>query len=298
MRFVVAVMVLAALGLALWRWWPGKGLADEAFAALYAQPLKAEAPRAVYHLGHSLVGRDMPAMLAALGGHRYASQLGWGASLMNHWTGEVPGFAEENGSAAFRAAGEALDSGDYSVVVLTEMVELRDAIRWHDTGHYLAEWARRARAADPDVRVYLYETWHRLDDPEGWATRIAKDRTALWENRVLRPAVAEVGAIHVIPGGQVMAALVADAEAGRLPGIAGRKDFFADDIHLTDLGAYAIALVHYAVIYGRSPEGLPHQAPRADGVMAGAPSPAAALAMQKVVWRIVSGYPLAGVPVE
>jgi hypothetical protein len=298
MRIAVALVVLVALGLALWRFWPARGQTDTDFAALYADPLTPQAPDAVYHLGHSLVGRDMPAMLAALGGHGHNSQLGWGASLMNHWTGEVPGFAEENRPPVFRDAGEALDSGEFPVVVLTEMVELRDAIRWHDSGHYLAEWAARARAANPDVRLYLYETWHRLDDPAGWEARVAADLPALWEAEVLRPAVAQAGVIHVIPGGQVMAALVAEAEAGRLPGIAGRRDFFGDDIHLTDLGAYAIALAHYAVIYGRSPVGLPHLASGADGTAKGAPSPEAARAMQEVVWRVVTGYPLTGVTVE
>jgi hypothetical protein len=298
MRIAIALAVLAVAGLAAWRFWPAKGLSDQEFAALYAQPLVPQAPGAVYHLGHSLVGRDMPAMLAAMGGHSHNSQLGWGASLMNHWTGEVPGFAEENRPPIFRDAGQALDSGTYPVIVLTEMVELRDAIRWHDSGHYLAQWTARARAANPDVRVYLYETWHRLDDPAGWEARVAADLPALWEAQVLRPAVDRAGVIHVIPGGQVMAALVAEAEAGRLPGIAERQDFFSDDIHLTDLGAYAVALAHYAVIYGRSPVGLPHQVAGADGTVKGAPSPEAAQAMQEVVWRVVTGYPLTGVKVR
>ena len=45
----------------------------------------------VFHLGHSLVGRDMPAMLqqlavaAGFDDHTYESQLGWGTSLRSHW---------------------------------------------------------------------------------------------------------------------------------------------------------------------------------------------------------------------
>ncbi len=48
-------------------------------ATLYETPLPApEGPLTVFHLGHSLVGRDMPAMLAQLAGHgSHASQLGW-----------------------------------------------------------------------------------------------------------------------------------------------------------------------------------------------------------------------------
>jgi hypothetical protein len=292
---LVALLVLAAL----WRFWPARALSDTVFAAHYAAKVTPpDGPVAVYHLGHSLVGRDMPAMLAAMSGHPFNSQLGWGASLMNHWKGDVPGFAEENRPPAFRDAGQAVDSGDYPVVVLTEMVELRDAIRWHHSADYLARWASRAKAANPGVRVYLYETWHRLDDPAGWAERVAADLPDLWEGQVLRPAVARAGVIRVIPGGQVMAALVAKAEAGHLPGVTGKQDFFTDEIHVTGLGAYAMALTHHAVIYARSPRGLPARIPGADGTLIGAPSEEAARVMQEVVWRVVTGYPLSGVGVE
>lgn len=290
---LAALAGAAAGGLALWR---RPRLSDAAFAALYAAPLDPpRGPVDVYHLGHSLVGRDMPAMLAQLGGHRWHSQLGWGASLRDHWREEVPGHEAENATEAFRPAGEALDSGAYPVVVLTEMVELRDAIRWHDSARHLARWAMRARAARPDVRLYLYETWHRLDDPAGWEARIAADLPALWEAQLLRPAVEQAGPIHVIPGGQVMAALAAAAEAGELPGLADRQDFFADDIHFNDLGAYAMALTHFAAIYGRSPEGLPHRLRRADGSAAVPPPEEAVAKMQGLVWRVVAGYALAGV---
>lgn len=293
---VGAALGLAVLALGLVRFWPVPSLSEADRAGLYSAPLAPPTgPVAVYHLGHSLVGRDMPAMLAAAAGHGYASQLGWGASLMNHWQGEVPGFAEENQSPAFRPALEALDSGAYPVVVLTEMVELRDALRWHDSARYLATWAARAKAANPAVRVYLYETWHRLDDPDGWPERVEADLAALWEAEVLHPAVAQAGAIHVIPGGQVMMAVAAEAEAGRIPGLTGREDLFADDIHFNDIGAWLMAMVHHAVIYGVSPEGLPPLLPRADGTLAGAPSPEAALAMQRVVWRVVGSYALTGV---
>ena len=189
MRSILPLAVVGA-GLAVWWLWPNRALSDAQFSALYVNPPAIEAPKAVYHLGHSLVGRDMPAMLAQLGGHSWNSQLGWGASLMNHWTGEVPGFAEENRPPAFRDAKEALESGAYPVVVLTEMVELRDAIRWHSSADHLAKWALRAKAANPEVRVYLYETWHRLDDPSGWEARVKSDLAALWEAQVLRPGPA------------------------------------------------------------------------------------------------------------
>ncbi|QYK42265.1 MAG: hypothetical protein KF887_03805 [Paracoccaceae bacterium] len=281
-------------------------LDDAAFAARYATALPPpEGALSIYHLGHSLVGRDMPAMVAQLAGaagldgHAWHSQLGWGASLDQHWRDEVPGFEQENGTPAFRPARAALASGDYDAVVLTEMVELRDAIRWHDSARALADWAALARAGRGDARVYLYETWHRLDDPDGWLSRLDADLPRLWEGVLLRQAMARsgVGTIHVIPAGQAMAAVVRAVEAGEIPGLTTRDDLFArtpegmlDPIHLNDIGAYVVALTHFAVLYGRSPEGLPHALTRADGSPATAPEPEAAAAMQRLVWRAVLGY--------
>lgn len=299
MRFVAAgVAALAALAGAAWWLWPARALTEEAFARLYAEPLAPPAgPVDVYHLGHSLVGHDMPAMFAAASGHRWAAQLGWGASLKNHLDGAVPGFDEANAHEHFLPVQEAAASGAWPVVVLTEMIELRDSLRYHDAAATLAEWARRFRAGNPDVRIYLYETWHHTDDGNGWLARIDRDLPRLWEGRLLRVAMAGegTGTIHVVPGGQVMAALVRAAGDGAIPGVAGERDFISDTIHFTDLGAWAMAMTHYAVIRGRSPEGLPARLPRGDGTLAGAPSEPAARAMQEIIWRVVTGYPPSGV---
>lgn len=297
----VAAAVAAGAGAAAWAWFGrAKTLSDAEWDAAFAKALPPPAgPMQTYHLGHSLVGRDMPAMLAEIAGHVHHSQLGWGSSLGDHWTGEVKGFAEENAHPAHRPVREALASGDYAAVVFTEMVELRDAIRYHDSAARLADWAALARKGRPDVRLYLYETWHRFGDPAGWLERIDADLPALWEGQVLRPAMAraglEAGVIHVIPGGQVMAAAVRAVEAGQVPGLTRREDFFTDDIHLNDIGAWLIAMTHYAVLYHRTPEGLPAQLARADGTPATPPPPDAAMALQKVVWQVVTGYPASGV---
>jgi hypothetical protein len=125
---------------------------------------------------------------------------------------------------------------------------------------------------------------------------VAADLPALWEAEVLRPAVARAGVIRVIPGGQVLAALVAEAEAGRLPGIADRRAFFTDDIHFGDLGS----LCHGAGAFRgdlRALSGRP--AACAAGAPTGRPAdpplPETARVMQQVVWRVVSGYGLTGV---
>ena len=285
-------------------------LDDAAMASLYASPPPPPAgPLNVFHLGHSLVGRDMPAMLAELAGPgaRYDSQLGWGTSLKAHWgDAEINGFATENDHIRYRDARQAIGGGGYDAVVLTEMVEIRDAIRSYASWDYLARWAKLAWQGNPEARVYFYETWHPLDDPEGWLNRLDRDPERYWEGEILRRALAVDGErpIYVIPAGTVFAAFTrAVAARGGVEGIAGPEDLFAltpegvrDPIHINDLGAYLVALTHYAVLYQRSPVGLPRALHRADGSPATAPSEEAARLMQETVWQVVRGHPLTGVP--
>ena len=87
-----------------------------------------------------------------------------------------------------------------------------------------------------------------------------------------------------------------------MDGLKGKEDLFArdekgelDPIHINDIGAYLVALTHYAVLYHRSPVGLPYQLRRADGSMANAPGPEAARLMQDIVWQVVTSYPKTGV---
>ncbi|RKF16926.1 hypothetical protein D6850_05190 [Roseovarius spongiae] len=290
---------LAVAG-AAWLLWP-RGPSAEEIAARYAAPLPApEGPLRVYHLGHSLVGRDMPAMLAQLAGegHRYESQLGWGASLRQHWEPDetINGFDAENDHPRHRPAREAVGSGDYDAVILTEMVEIKDAIKYHDSAQYLRKWADLARAADPAPRLYLYETWHRLDDPGGWLLRLDADLARYWEDALLFRTLDDAGApMRLIPAGQVMAHFVRTIETmGGVGNVQAREDLFqrkpdggVDPIHVNDLGAYLVALTHYAVLYHRSPVGLPHALRRADGTAADAPGPRVARLMQESVWDVV-----------
>ncbi|MGR3761992.1 hypothetical protein ACUXV3_17990 [Roseobacteraceae bacterium NS-SX3] len=272
-------------------------------------PLTApDGPLNVYHLGHSLVGPDMPHMLAQLAprGHSYNSQLGSGTTLKAHWEPEegILDFETANAAPAFRPARAAIGSGEYDAVVFTEMVELRDALRYHASAKYLRRWANLAREAAPQTRLYLYETWHRLDDPAGWASRIGGDLETLWLSKLAgsdtrrnpkRP-------LYLIPGGQAMAAVAQAAAEGHLAGLTGAEDLFRinpdgsrDMIHFNDLGAYVVALAHYAVLYQRSPAGLPHQLTRADGSPARAFAPETAAEVQRIVWQVVRRHPRTGI---
>ncbi len=270
--------------------------------ALYASPLALpDAPLSVYFMGHSLIGRDMPAMLAQLAeaGHRYDSQLGWGAELQAHWGDEpLDGAETENDHPRFREAHEAVDSGEYDVLVMTEKVSIESSIKYHDSWYYLSEWAAKAQAANPDIRLYMYETWHGLNVEEGWLERLDTDLAKNWEGEIIDRALATGkidGPIYVIPGGQVMAAVAREIEAGGIDGLATRQDLFDDTIHFNSIGAYLMAVTHYAVLYGRSPVGLPFNLVNAKDERVPMPSDKAARRMQEIVWDVVTGYTRTGV---
>jgi hypothetical protein len=211
-----------------------------------------------------------------------------------------------NRAPAWAEPRAALQSGRYDALVLTEMVELKDAIRWHDSSQHLARWAALARAARPDIRIFLYESWHDLTTPEGWLERLDTDPETLWEGTILAEAMAhpDTGIVHVIPAGRIMAHLVRQVEgAGGVAGMADRTDLFArtpegalDTIHINDLGAYLVALAHVAVLYQTDPRGLPWELTRADGTPATPPSPALARLMQESVWTVTRGLPATGLP--
>jgi hypothetical protein len=269
----------------------------------------------VFHLGHSLVGRDMPAMLmqlahaAGFSEHHYASQLGWGTSLQAHWEGgvEIGGYERENNHPHFRPAHEAIESGDYDTFILTEMVELRDAIRWHQSPEYLRRWAEAAQLARPDVRVYLYETWHDLANPDGWLPRLERDPTELWERELLDIVWAnpDLGPVHVVPATQVLAAVTRAMEAGQTaPGLQRPEDLFLrnpdgtlDTIHFNDQGNYLIALVHFATLYHQPVTGLPFALKLANGTAADAPDQGAAALMQRIVDEVMQHTQHTGLPI-
>lgn len=299
---------LLAATLAGCRQSPRAVISEAEARALYDAPtVRPSGPLSVFHLGHSLVGRNMPAMVAQLAGHGHVfhSQLGWGTSLKNHWDGEINGFEVENNHDAARPATPALQNGRYDAVVLTEMVDIRSAVRYHDSATYMHRWASLAREGNPEVRLYFYESWPNTDDAEGWFERVENDLGRHWEDEILIPAVrASATPIYMIPGGQALAASIAAVLArGSVDGVSTLDQFFevaadgdgADTIHVNDIGSYVIALTHYAVLYGSDPRGLPHQLLRADGSAALAPGETLAALIQQCVWDVVRGYRFTGV---
>lgn len=309
---LVALVVVAFAGAWLLAgWWQDRKAGDtgDDVQALYheAPRVLPAGPLRVYHLGHSLVGRDMPAMLAQLAGqgHDYALQLGWGTALSEHFQGPhaIAGFDAENDTPHYRDAHEAVASGDYDALIITEMVDLKDAIAYKDSRKAAGQWAAAA-AGKPEGEIFLYETWHPLDGKQDWLARLPQDLETMWKPDLLWPAARAAGKpVWLIPAGQVMAAVVHEAETQGIAELTSRKQLFGltaegeqDMIHPGDLGLYLVALTHYAVLYGRSPVGLPAALHLADGTPANAPSPELARRMQEIVWQVVREQPLTGIP--
>ena len=99
----------------------------------------------------------------------------------------------------------------------------------------------------------------------------------------------------------LLAAITRAAEAGGIPGLTDRNALFdllpdgtRDQIHLSPLGAYIVALTHYAVLYHRSPEGLPHQVTLSDGTAYTALDAEGAGILQGLVWQVVTALPRTG----
>ncbi len=173
-----------------------------------------------------------------------------------------------------------------------------------------AEYSRKffdaALKHSPQMQAWLYVQWPntRFDDSwsqaKGSTTPLKLKPATTWQQGVANhvaytEAVRDLanktykGApIRIVPAGLVLANLRTEIEAGRVAGISDFvKAMFDDDLHLSARGRYAVALAHYACIYGESPEGK--VSPLASGL-----TPEQAKIFARLTWDTVKNYPGAG----
>ncbi|WP_407155122.1 hypothetical protein [Bradyrhizobium sp. STM 3557] len=189
----------------------------------------------------------------------------------SEWTGYCAGQNREG--AGLDVAEELrqprrLAPGDkYDVLVVTERHDLPAIARKERTVLYLTDMAKHLLAGNPEAEVFLYHSWLGLNPDAPWPW-IDYERAVLpmWECIASRanldlPPRGDVPRVRVLPGGGALAELTAALWDGKVPGVAASTPgervrlLFSDHVHLSEAGRYFMALVHYAVLFGRSPEG-------------------------------------------
>jgi hypothetical protein len=264
-----------------------------------------------FYSGHSL-SEGVPEVVERIArslGHSFDFEMQMlGYSLLRQRTkGEVPSAPDWPGYRAGRnREGTGLDTaaelrqprrlaaGDkYDVLVVTERHDLPAIARKERTAFYLTDMAKHLLVGEPDAEVLLYHTWLPLnpDTPRPW---IDYERTAslMWECVASRanldlPTRGDGPRIRVLPGGSALADLTAALWDGKVPGVTAGSPgdrvrlLFVDNVHMSDAGRYFIALVHYAILFGSSPEGAVIPTPLL---------PETGRYMQTLAWQYVVSY--------
>jgi len=275
---------------------------------LISVSLFAQSPKTFY-IGHSL-SDQIPDMLQSLSDDDPAVNFSWvyqsipGAPLRWQWDRKNADDLSENPPQFYNFYNETdgLPSGDFDILVLTEAVPRYLSII-DETYEYADSFFNYATLSNPNLRVYLYEDWHCIKsgtptgcdydvDSNPWRQRLSDD-LPMWESVVdtLNSRYNPSTPVCLIPGGQGLARLYDSIQFGNVPGINSINEIFSDDIHLTDVGKYFIACIHFASIHNKSPIGLTNQTQHWWGGDLGAPSLETALKLQAIAWETVTKYP-------
>ena len=255
----------------------------------------------VLMVGHSLFGPTGPtmleeALLTGTGHGAVQAQIINGAPLKYNW--------ENSAQAEGVDARALLPQGGITHLVLTEAIPLANHVQWSQTDVFAQAFSGLAVAANPDVRIYVQETWHSLKSGTGeevaydagadvpWRTRLDQD-LPVWEGIVAQIAAgltSDTATVSLIPAGQALALLHDEIAAGKVAGLSDVAQLFDDDIHLNDMGHYFVAMVQFATLTGRDPLGLTRDITDRYGQPFDTPDEDLARALQRVAWTAVERY--------
>ncbi len=220
-----------------------------------------------------------------------------GSRVIQHWD-----VAEEKNKAK-----EALRSGKVDVLTLSP-------IHLPDDG--IEKFARLALEHNPKIRVTVQESWMPFDIYDTTFTlrpqKVDHNAPTGAELRKLHEAYFQSTDAHIsklnkdlgkellfaVPVGQAVIALREKIIAGQAPGLKTQEDLFTDPIgHARPPLQALVAYCHFAVIYRRSPVGLPIPA-----VLARANNPnwdeKLNRLLQELAWDAVAHHPLSGVKAQ
>jgi hypothetical protein len=288
--------------------------------AVYAQILPPKQPYPLtvkqIHSGHSLTDPlffpHWPGQFVNLVAQQ-TNQQGWQIADKLLGKSTVPGSPMKHrweNKVGFDAPDARLDIADWEVLCITERVPLNyeggNSQQWYLDGiqeqkQYLSLFVNNAWTNGNNgngAGTLLWTTWTNLDNSNGpWREMLDIQGSEFERMQDYANANRPSGAtpVYIIPGHKMMARLYDDIQLGIVPGITNINQFFGDNIHTNELGAYAIAMIHYACIFNESPVGLPNNllpnAPQGTPI----PSPALATYLQTMIWDVVTKYPRTGV---
>ncbi|MCC5958518.1 MAG: hypothetical protein JJU08_04190 [Rhodobacteraceae bacterium] len=185
----------------------------------------------------------------------------------------------------------------YDLLVLTERVPLLNTMGYHNSADEALRWARHAW--ENGAQTVLYATWITRDTGPGAGDdtaeahipfrerlQVEQDRWLEIRDHVNQNRPDGMPEMVMIPGPRIMTAIYDAIDAGTAPGLTSMDALFSDAIHINDLGAYVMALAHYAVIYGRSPLDVPLGLGRTP-----TPDPELARWLQQLVADVVAQAP-------
>jgi hypothetical protein len=231
--------------------------------------------------GHSLTDNPLAEYLAAISssaGYRTAwnQQIIIGSSVQARTRGWLPDrepwhgyrLGKNNGRDDMDVIAE-LKTHPYDALIVAEGHHTVSSIRWGDTVQYLRHFHERLVDGNPAGTTYFYEPWESikdLSDPSSWVA-LERDATKVWgcvPTRINRSLEHEgrTDRLTSLPIGAGLAELVARATTQDVRGISGPtvtatvKRLFSDDVHVTRLGYYYVALLNYIGITGRKPDGV------------------------------------------
>jgi acetyl esterase len=174
----------------------------------------------------------------------------------------------------------------------------------------IEEFTKFALKHNPDIRITLQASWLQYDDPKLRVSEIVDWDAATGEKlrknhaEYFKTTADQVRAVNkqlgkdvlfLVPVGEATIALREKIMAGRVPGLKKQADLFSDDLgHAREPLKVLVAYCHFAVIYRRSPVGLPMPTLLKNGKNPAWDENLNRL-LQELAWEAVIKEPLSGV---
>jgi hypothetical protein len=269
-----------------------------------ARLVAADPPKGlrVFTAGHSF-HMPMPdplaqvAKAAGVSGHKIAGRHGIGGSTVTmHW--DVP--------EAENKTRKAIKTGEVDVLTLSPHANIPDDA--------IDKFVALMLEHNPNGRVTLQASWVPYDSFENMgkgftnAQRDSADPAAVrkaaapWTTKIRDQARAindrhKKTAVLVVPAGEAVVRLRERVVKGEVPGYTKQSELFTDPLgHTKPVVAWLNAYCHFAVIYGRTPVGIP--TPEAFKKAFDADADKLTRVLQEVAWEAVLAEPMSGVKKE